>query len=51
MSDFDSLHDIYIVQQIADIIINHFSGPGRSVGLVCVCVCVCRIITFELNNA
>ena len=33
--------------------VDHFSGPGRAVGPMCVCVCVSvcvPIITFELNN-
>jgi len=38
---------------------DHFSGPGRAIGPVCVCLCVCvcvclcvcvQIITFELND-
>ena len=28
---------------------DHFSGPGRAVGLLCVCVCV-QTVTFKWNN-
>ena len=29
---------------------DHFSGPGRLIGRICVSVCVPGLLTFELND-
>ena len=29
------------------IVTDHFSGPGRAIGSVCVCVCVCLCVSTQ----